>query len=261
MEIFILTVLLGVLVGIVASFFGIGGGVLFVPILILVLNYDTKMAIGTSLLAVFITSISSALAYAKRERIDYKLGLMLETASIPGAIFGAYIVTIASVVLLRRIFSMFLYALSINIVWNKKQYYKRQNKQTRPRDKLIKAEALSFIAGMLSAMLGIGGGVLKVPVMLLVLNMPIHQATATSSFMVVITSLTGLTQHILHGYVVIRMGLLLGIGATLGAQIGVYLSDRTKPKMLRKLFAIMLMVIATELLLDNAHKSSTRCGD
>jgi len=251
MEIYFLAVLLGVIVGIVASFFGIGGGVLFVPILILVFNYDTKMAIGTSLLAVFITSISSALAYARRERINYKLGLMLESASIPGAILGAYIVTIVSVILLRKIFSVFLLLLSANLMIEKMQHNKQRTKQKSEqytKNRLIQAEILSFLAGMLSAMLGIGGGVLKVPVMLLVLDLPIHQATATSSFMIVITSFVGLTQHTIHGYVDFIFGSLLGIGATFGAQIGVKLSDYTKPRVLRRLFAVMLTLIAIELL-------------
>lgn len=252
MEIYFLAVLLGVVVGTVASFFGIGGGVLFVPILILVFNYDTKMAIGTSLLAVFITSISSALAYARRERINYKLGLMLESASIPGALLGAYIVTVISVVLLRRIFSIFLLLLSANLMMEKIHHSEKQRTKQKAKqytkNRLIQAEILSFLAGMLSAMLGIGGGVLKVPVMLLVLDLPIHQATATSSFMIVITSFVGLTQHTIHGYVDFIFGSLLGIGATFGAQIGVKLSDYTKPKILRRLFAVMLTLIAIELL-------------
>ncbi len=84
--------------------------------------------------------------------------------------------------------------------------------------------------------------------MLLVLDLPIHQATATSSFMIVITSFVGLTQHTIHGYVDFIFGSLLGIGATFGAQIGVKLSDYTKPRVLRRLFAVMLTLIAIELL-------------
>ena len=249
MDIWILTIFLGTLVGIVAAFFGIGGGVLFVPILILLFNYDTKVAIGTSLLAVFITSLSSVAAYAKRRRINYRLGLMLETASIPGAILGAYLVTVMPVDTLRTIFSFFLFLLATKLMLKRKKHYEKKSIGVRSRSALIKAEALSFIAGMLSAMLGIGGGVLKVPVMLLVLDVPVHKATATSSFMVAITSFVGLTQHILHGYVDFTAGLLLGMGAILGAQIGIYLSDRTKLEILRRLFAVLLMAIAIELLL------------
>ena len=243
--------ILGLAVGIVAAFFGIGGGVLFVPILILVFGLQTKMAVGTSLLAVFITSMSSMIAYWRQKRIVYKIGLIFDVATIPGAILGAYFTTIIQEEHLRIFFSLFLLFVSFNIIRKKErqQVDIPEPSQDLSRADIAKSLIFAFMAGFLSATLGIGGGVLNVPIMVLVLHIPIHFAVATSCFIIVATSFTGLTQHFMYGQIVPIYGMLLGIGAVIGAQIGARISKKVNPKTLRILFAILLAIMAVRLLI------------
>ena len=248
-----LALLLGFIVGLIAAFFGIGGGVLFVPILIIIFNLPPTIAVGTSLLAIFITSTSSTIAYARQKKIYYKLGLILEMASVPGAVIGAYITTIIPGEYLKKVFSIFLVFVAINIMHRGEKRSKVENTSDKhlayPGRKLWMALLFSFLAGLLSATLGIGGGVLKTPIMILILELPIHNAIATSCFMITITSLTGLSQHIMYGHVIVTYGLSLGLGAIGGAQAGAILSKHTKPRTLQKLFAVLLIVVAVKLFL------------
>lgn len=252
MDMILLAPILGIIVGIVAAFFGIGGGVLFVPILILVFCLPIKTAIGTSLLAVFITSISSMIAYWRQKRIIYKAGLIFGVATIPGAILGAYLTTIIHENLLRIFFSLFLLFVAFNIVRKGRRYEDDpMSFSYEPHRKdIVKILFFAFMSGLLSAFLGIGGGVLNVPIMVLVLHIPIHFAIATSCFIIVVTSFTGLTQHFMYGQVLPIYGILLGIGSIIGAQIGARISKRTKSKTLRKLFALLMVIVAIRLTLS-----------
>lgn len=253
MDMTLLAPILGIIVGVVAAFFGIGGGVLFVPILILVFRLPIKTAIGTSLLAVFITSISSMIAYWRQKRIIYKAGLIFDVATIPGAILGAYLTTVIQENMLKIIFSLFLLFMAFNVAKKGKKY--ENNPISFPyelsRNDIVKILLFAFISGLLSAFLGIGGGVLNVPIMVLVLHIPIHFAIATSCFIIVVTSFTGLTQHFMYGQVLPTYGILLGIGSVIGAQIGARISKRTKSKTLRKLFAVLMVIVAIRLILSS----------
>ena len=102
----------------------------------------------------------------------------------------------------------------------------------------------------MSASLGIGGGVLKVPIMVTTLGLPIHYAIGTSAFMIVITVSAGLLEHYRYGQVNVFYGGLLGVGAVFGAQIGAKLSLLTRPKKLRLVFSVLLVIIALRMLLS-----------
>jgi len=251
MDSIILAPILGLLVGIVAAFFGIGGGVLFVPILILIFNLPVKSAVGTSLLAIFITSMSSMIAYTRQKRIVFRVGLIMESASIPGAILGAYFTTLLPGEYLRKAFSIFLIFVAFNIMRKKAHSKSIEDKPSVDYNRKNIAQLLlfSFCAGFLSATLGIGGGVLNVPIMLLVLHFPIHYAVATSCFVIVVTSLTGVSQHLRYSHVEVFYGLSLGFGAVIGAQIGAQVSRKTAPSTLKKLFAVLLVVTAIRLMI------------
>ncbi len=246
----LLALMLGLAIGTLAAFLGIGGGVLFVPTLMFVFGFNVKNAIGTSLMAVLITCFSSVAVYAKHKKIWYRLGIILEGASVPGAFFGAYFAYIAPEYVLRAIFTLFLFFMAINMLRKEKHIrIAERDNDNGSRKEIIHALALSFIAGFLSASLGIGGGVLKVPIMVMSLNIPIHYAVGTSVFMIVITASAGLIQHMLYGHVNMLYGILLGIGSSIGAQIGARISLRTKPIVLRRVFGVLLIVLGMRMLM------------
>jgi len=247
-----LAIVIGAVIGTIAAFFGIGGGVLFVPALVLIFGLDIKQATGTSLLAIFITAISSTYAYFRQKRIMYSLGVILEFSTIAGTVIGAYLAVVSPSIYLRIAFSIVLIFASLNMI--RKALRKTEVKSDKVimkynRKNLIWAIIASFFAGIASACLGIGGGVLKVPILCLVLQIPIHYAVATSCFMILITSFSGVIQRGLYGHVVYKYGISLGIGAVTGAQIGARLAKKTKPKILSILFGILLIIVAIRLII------------
>ena len=244
-----IALLFGLLIGLVAAFLGIGGGVLFVPTLIFIFGLDVKRAIGTSLMAVLITSVSSAIAYARKRKIDYKLGLVLEGASVPGAIAGAYFIHIAPEYLIRAIFTAFLMIMALDIFRAKKGKRTIKSDSRSSKIRIIYALLLAFVAGFLSASLGIGGGVLKVPIMVTVLNIPIHHAIGTSEFMIAITASAGFIQHLKYGYTDLYYGFTLGLGSALGAQVGAKFSLKTRPEILRKALGVLLFALGIRMML------------
>ena len=113
---FIVIALMGVMIGIIASMLGVGGGFLMVPVLSLLLAQPMHTAVGTSLFATFFTSTSASLVYYRQGRIDYKLGLLLEAGTIPGAILGAYSTQFVQGSLLQGIFGFILALVSLRML-------------------------------------------------------------------------------------------------------------------------------------------------
>ena len=264
-------ILLGIVTGIIASVAGIGGGVLFVPIFNLLLGIDIKKSIGTSLFTIFFLSLSSGTSYLRKRVVDVKTGLIFELASIPGALVGAYLTTILPAVYLKVIFSLVLIYSGIKMFRKKDRsqspdwsiiygephftnHFTRFNVKRRIITKdgityeytynLLFGVLLSFFAGVASGMLGIGGGTIKVPAMNLVLGIPIHVAVATSSFMIIFTTLSGISAHIFLGNVLFEIAVFTIIGAIIGAQIGPRIATKIKKEALRKIVGVILIIAA-----------------
>jgi len=249
--------ILGIVVGSVGSFIGIGGGVIVGPSLIL-LGVEPHYASGTSLSVVFFTGLFSAIAYFKRHMVNWKLGLILELATTPGGFIGSMLTSLVSGRNMKIAYAILLFALSI-YMWKGKKVktgaIKLDNNDVeRSKIKGIKGVDLrvglliSFLAGLSSGFFGIGGGVIKVP-MLVFLNLPIHVAVATSSFMIAITSLSGIAGHLMLGHVKAIYVALIAPGIILGTQLGSRAACKTKPKLLRRIFSIVLATIAISIIL------------
>ena len=270
-------ILLGLVTGLIASIAGIGGGVLFVPIFNLLLGIDIKKSIGTSLFTIFFLSLSSGTSYLRKRVVDVKTGLIFELASTPGALVGAYLTIILPAVYLKLIFSLVLIYSGIkmfrkkdrakspegNIIYGEPHFtnhFTRFNVKRRITTKdgvtyeytynLLFGIILSFFAGVASGMLGIGGGTIKVPAMNLVLGIPIHVAVATSSFMIIFTTLSGIFAHIFLGNIIFEIAAFTIIGAIIGAQIGPRIATRIRKEMLRKIVGIILIIAALRMLIS-----------
>ncbi|MEM2122642.1 MAG: sulfite exporter TauE/SafE family protein [Candidatus Bathyarchaeia archaeon] len=252
-------------IGAVSSILGIGGGSLFVPLMVLALGLDGKTAVGTSLLIVLFTALSSTLAYAKEKLIDYDIALMLSIGTVPGSILGAYITKYISSFWLIIAFSAFLWLIAVRMLTSPRVYgggeEDHQNTgNTRNltdaggriftyRVRLKPGIAASFAAGFVSSLLGIGGGVVMVPTMNLLVGIPIHLSVAASMLIICFTSSSGLIVHWTLRQVSLYLGLLLAAGACIGAQIGARTAYRLKPSMLRRLFGLTLILISARMFL------------
>ena len=250
--------LIGLGVGFVAAFMGVGGGFILTPMLILLFGLETHQAVGTSSSIVFFTGLSSFVAYARQRRVDWKIGLVLELASVPGAFLGAVAMEAVSAGVIQLLFSAFLAYVSYRMwmglrkewragmframTWSRRLTDSDGNVMDYGVNMPI-ALAVSFAAGVAAGFFGIGGGVLKVPV-LTYCGMPIHVAVATSSFMIMITAVSSSSTHFMLGNVVLRYTLPIAAGVVVGTQLGAYTAKRTEAVKLRRLFALALGVVS-----------------
>jgi uncharacterized membrane protein YfcA len=250
----------GFLIGIIAALTGIGGGAFIVSLLVLVYAFAPQNAIGTSLTAIIFTAVAATLNYSRQKRIYYRTGLVLTAATVPGASFGAYLTTILPPRLLGIILGVMLIPIAVIIMLgsSRRRSATETNSYVNAKSdiELVRATrvmlisiCLCFLGGLCSGLLGIGGGVLIVPIMTLTMGMSIHVATATSMFTMIFTTISGVTQHYLANHIAFETALQLALGTVLGAQVGAFMSKRISSRSLRIFFGIMLIVASIQMIL------------
>ncbi len=253
--------LAGFLVGIVASITGVGGGIFIVPLLTMAYGFIPQHAIGTSLGSIIFTAIAATIAYARQRRIYYRLGLLMACGTVPGAYFGAYLTTVVSSRLLGLLFGAFLFFMALRMAVDDlgrsaegtvdalSLTSSPAREEVTSFFKVARIVILGFLAGFGSGFFGIGGGVLAVPAMNFGLHIPIHLATATSMFMMILTSLSGAVQHTLANHLHWGYALLLALGTIFGAQVGAGLSRKISGTMLRRIFGVIMLIVSVQMLL------------
>ncbi len=237
-------------IGFISAIAGIGGGSLLVPFLVLALSYDVKIAIATSLMCIVVTSSSASSEYLRRGLVDMSTALLLEPLTALGAVTGAYItLTLPANALKIALGALFLY-ISAETIW--KALHERKGRAEVPGSvtALRKAvgSALSFMAGLTSGLFGIGGGVIKVPIMTYIMKLPIKTAVATSSFMVGLTAASGEIVYLTKNLTDPLTATLLSIGIIPGAILGAKCLKKTKPKYVRIVFGAVLLYASLRLL-------------
>jgi uncharacterized protein len=259
---------LGMAVGLFGTLIGAGGGFVLMPILLLLYpRASADELTGISLMVVFFNALAGSEAYAFMGRIDYKSGLIFAAATIPGAVIGALNTAIVSRHLFNGIFGILLLAVAIFLILRP---------EIKPRSELHTHHGhawriittadgerhyynfnlyvgigISFCVGYLSSFLGIGGGIIHVPVLIYFLDFPVHIATATSQFVLAIMALAGTAVHIWHGSFhpgVVRHTMSLAIGVLLGAPIGAQLSNRLQGPWIVRSLALALGLVGIRIL-------------
>lgn len=257
-------ILLGFLVGVVASMTGIGGGTFIVPVLSILYEFTSQESFGTSLAVIVFTSIASTYAYSRQKRIDYKVGAISTITTTPGAVLGAYMTDLIPSSLLGIIFSFFMIFVALRmlsdwhiplpkIVKNPKLSHRRlvdsTGKVFEYEANILLAFVLAFFGGLSSGLLGIGGGALIVPILNIAAGLPMHVAVATSMFIMIFTSIAGVTTHLLLGNVRLEYSIYIAIGVVLGAQLGAKIAKKVSGKLLSTVFSMVLIIVSIRLLL------------
>lgn len=264
--------LFGLAVGAYGTLIGAGGGFIIVPVLVLVLGWRHTEAVATSLLVVTANAASGSFAYWRQKRIDLRTGWQFALATVPGAIIGSYIVSMLSGRLFNVIFGLLLIIISLYLMWQPEKPVSEHLHTDRPAGlagwgwtvrHLVDARGevydfgfsrawgivLSFGVGLLSSVLGIGGGIIHVPALINLFDFPAHVATATSHFILAISAGTGTIAQLLQGQVRLLPGVAMAVGAILGAQIGGALSSRVHGRWIVRGLAAALAIVGLRLVL------------
>jgi len=260
--------LLGIVVGTFGTLVGAGGGFVLVPLLALLEPALATAAVtGVSLAVVAFNATSGALAYARDRRIDYRSGIPFAVATLPGSVLGAIITQYLDRHWFDIAFSILLVGLAALLIrrgeaaphvetaegsgrWHvARDLTDRSGTRHRYRVNLPTGVAISFVVGFASSLLGIGGGIIHVPVLIGVLGFPTHIATATSHFVLAIMATAGTLTHLVAGDLrgLERQTVILGIGAVIGAQIGARLSTRVHGLLIVRALAVGLAFVGLRL--------------
>lgn len=245
----------GIVVGVFGSLLGLGGGVLIIPMLTLMFDIPIHTAIGTSFLCVIATSSGAATHFVQQRLTDIRLGMTLELATTIGAILGGLLAGILARDALSVIFSLLLFYTAWSMLLKKSpdEPPGKNEKGDLCADYQIRRLPLgmvaSFFAGNASGLLGIGGGVIKVPAMYLLMNVPLKVATATSNFMLGVTASASCFIYYFRGDVNLSISGATVVGVFLGAAIGSRLLELVKTSILKKIFVLVLFYLALKMFL------------
>lgn len=262
----ILLVLIGFGVGAFGTVIGAGGGFILTPILLLLYSHDSAQTLtAISLTAVFFNAASGSAAYARQRRVDYRSGLVFALATIPGAVGGALLVGDISRSLFDTIMGAVLAALAVWLLAGERWPLRRFRGYIEERTIVDRSgqsyhytvplrwgALFSLGVGFLSSFLGIGGGVVHVPLLVRAFGFPTHIATATSHFVLAIMAGTGTVTHLVTGsfhHHGLRRTLALSIGVVAGAQLGAHISLRLHGRMIQRLLVVALLALAGRLLI------------
>jgi uncharacterized membrane protein YfcA len=262
-ELLLLMFVSGLAISCVATFLGVGGGIMMVPLLIFLFPKfgvspicAVHLAIGTSLLVIFIRSIPAAISYRHRGLIMERVVIPLALASVVGTIAGAALAAHLPGEILRRVFAFILFAAAARMAFSPPI----RSDVTVPRTSWWMLLGVGVTAGFFSALLGIGGGLISVPLMAYLLKFPTKKLAATSTAIMIITSLAGMLQHAYHGYgspelpayavgyVHWAAAIPLAVGGTISAPFGAYLNHKLDVDIFKKSFAAVLVIVGMRML-------------
>lgn len=253
--------------GLLGALTGLGGGIVIVPMLTVLFHVDIRYAIGASLVSVIATSSGAAAAYVKEGYTNVRVGMLLEVATVVGALVGAYIAgkvptsAIAVVFGLVLLYSAYRSArppaehvatagshpLAVRLRLDS-TYPTPHGLQPYSVQAVPTGFAVMLAAGVLSGLLGIGSGALKVLAMDQVMRLPFKVSTTTSNFMIGVTGAASAGVYLHRGYIDPGLALPVMLGVLAGALGGAQILSGAKPAALRWLFGSVVVVLALEML-------------
>ncbi len=264
---FLVLLLGGVVTGAFGALLGLGGGVFLIPFLVLVVGLPMHEAIATSIVAVIATSSAGASVNLERKTVNMRLGMLLEIATVLGAIAGGVTANLLAGAVLRKLFALLLFVVAIIMLRRARsgrgkevvhtdgklpgtfQDHATGEQVTYTVKRIPGVMGVSFVAGNVSGLLGIGGGIFKVPAMNMISGIPMKAATATSNFMIGVTAAASAFIYFAHGHLNPVTGSAAALGVLGGSLLGVTLGRKIHSRVLTWLFAVVMLGMSMELLL------------
>jgi uncharacterized membrane protein YfcA len=245
----LLLILSGAFAGTLGALVGIGGGVVLVPVLVLGFDVPMAEAIPASLMCVVASSCGAAASYVERQLSDVRLALTLELATVAGAVAGGLVAGLLAPGLVAVTFGVFTLYVALQMLQAPRSSADAEGGEGGGHvHNLRLGVGGSFVAGSLSAVLGVGGGPLKVPLMVYGMRVPFRVATATSNLMVGVTGAASVAGYALRGSLQLGLVAPLVVGVLGGAMLGSRMMVRAPVVFLRRLFAGVLFAVAAQML-------------
>ena len=245
----------------ISSMIGIGGGVLYVPIL-LAFGFPFYQAATISIFIIMALSVSASLVYHRVQLVDWKLALIIEPLTAIMSFIGGYY---SSFIQIKELKILFILVLIVSgyfmlkpikeiqdkfINQRKWGYWLRKFRKEEYSVNLLLGLPITALAGLMAGLLGIGGGIIKVPLMVLLLGVPMKVSVGTSCLMVGITALFGFWGHFFAGHFEPKMALILALVVFAGAQAGSRISIKVDKILLKKIYAIFLFLISAWMMMN-----------
>jgi uncharacterized membrane protein YfcA len=247
----ILYLVIGFGAAIIGALIGVGGGFLMIPILIF-MGFSKDYAPVISIFVIIFTALSASIKYARKKSINYRLGLLYAPFTIIGALLGAYLLHLVNNLIFKIAFSGLVLYAGIYLILKKQETPDQSSEKPRAQRRSYYWIVLwGFLTGLSASFLGIGGGLVAVPVLSIFFLEEMHVAIATSLFIMIFTASASSLQHYILGYLdmtILVVAAIVALGAILGAQIGSSLQTHLKGRQLQVLFGIFMMSTALPLL-------------
>ena len=270
LEFVLVTLGVSLLAGLAGALLGLGGGIIVVPALTLLFGIDIRLAVGASVVSVIATSSGAAAAYVREHMTNLRVAMFLEIGTTTGAITGAFVAGHIHVRWLFLIFGVMMGYSAIEMFRKRHQAEGGAVPPDRLADRLrlhgsyydqvldkqvdyrvthtMLGLGLMYVAGMVSGLLGIGSGALKVPSMDLAMRLPIKVSTATSNFMIGVTAAASAGVYFARGDINPLIAAPVAAGVLVGATGGSRLLPRLKNRLIRSIFVLVLLWISAEML-------------
>lgn len=238
--------LIGLLAGAFSGLFGIGGGIVIVPLLVLLGSFDQRRASGTSLTAILPTAVAGTIGYALRGEVDWPVAACLAVGAVVGSMLGAWLLQRIPQQVLRWLFIAFLMAVAVRMLFLVPDRGAEFDHGLAPMLGLV---AMGVIVGVLSGLLGVGGGIIVVPFLMLVFGMGDLVAKGTSLAMMIPTSISGTIANVRRSNSDVPAALVLGTLAVPASFAGVAVATVIPAQLSVWLFAALMVVTAAQLAL------------
>ena len=269
-----LLLLFGVFIGLLGSALGVGGGIFMVPFLVLALKLPIHQAVAASLVAIVATSSAVAAVNVERGLANIRLGITLEVTTALGSIAGALIASRVPGATVQLLFALMLFPVSVLMFLKGRGSLKKAAAQVLPAAKgassfdsgffdpalaahthyqvrnMAPASVVSFFAGSLSGLLGIGGGVVQVPVMNLLCGVPMKAAAATSNFIIGVSAAASAYVYFRKGLIPFELTAVIVVGVLLGSFLGIYALYKARSEKLQVIFSALTLLIAVKMLVE-----------
>lgn len=259
--------ILGILVGFIAGAFGIGGGVVMVPSFLFLFGFHNfpaelvpKFAIGTSLFASVLASSSGAFTHLKNKNIEVKIGILIGSFAVLSGFFLSFIAVKLDARTLKLIFALVLILVTIRFLTDKNSDDHKSNELWKYS--YFFAPFLGIIIGSLSAFAGVGGGIIAVPIMHYLFKLKFKKSIGTSNLIIIFSALSAVVSYIYNGlkiqidhtftlgFVFLLAAIPAGLGTLISARWGANFTHRSNIRLLKILFAILIIAIDVKILFD-----------